>query len=72
MTHNLDAIATGVLLSGMGADSTQGRLKSQQHRVNTRLRQDEQASVVRGIPGAADHVVPRDKVAKFASRLLRT
>lgn len=70
MTHNLDANAAGVLLSGMGANSAKGRLKSQQHGART-LGQDEQSSVIWGMPGAAGHVVPLDKVAQLASRLVR-
>ena len=73
---NLGANAVAVLLTGMGADGAKGMLNMQQAGAKT-ICQDEATSVVWGMPGeavklgAADHVVPLDKVAELTSRLVR-
>ncbi|MGE0859811.1 MAG: chemotaxis response regulator protein-glutamate methylesterase [Gammaproteobacteria bacterium] len=76
VAHNLGANAVGVLLTGMGADGARGLLTMHQAGART-ICQDEQSSVVWGMPGeavklgAADHVVPIDKVAELATRLVQ-
>jgi two-component system chemotaxis response regulator CheB len=73
---NLGANALGVLLTGMGADGAKGMLNMKNAGAKT-ICQDEATSVVWGMPGeavklgAADHVVPLEKVAELASRLIR-
>lgn len=73
---NLAGNAVGVLLTGMGADGARGLLAMKQAGART-ICQDEQSSVVWGMPGeavklgAADHVVPLDKVAELTTRLVR-
>lgn len=64
--------AIGVILTGMGDDGADGLLEIQQTGAIT-IAQDEQSSVVWGMPGeavkrnAADHILPLSKVA---SRLI--
>ena len=77
VAQNLGANAVGVLLTGMGADGARGLLNMRQAGART-ICQDEQTSVVWGMPGeavklgAADHVVPIDKVAELATRLVQS
>ena len=77
VAHNLGPNAVGVLLTGMGADGAKGMLNMKNAGART-ICQDEASSVVWGMPGeavklgAADHVVPLDKVADLASRLIRS
>ncbi|MCC6708466.1 MAG: chemotaxis response regulator protein-glutamate methylesterase [Gammaproteobacteria bacterium] len=77
VASNLGANALGVLLTGMGADGAKGMLNMKNAGAKT-ICQDEASSVVWGMPGeavklgAADHVVPLDKVAELASRLIRS
>jgi two-component system, chemotaxis family, protein-glutamate methylesterase/glutaminase len=77
VAQNLGANAVGVLLTGMGADGARGLLNMRQAGAHT-ICQDEQTSVVWGMPGeavklgAADHVVPIDKVAELATRLVQS
>jgi two-component system chemotaxis response regulator CheB len=76
VAENLGANAVGVLLTGMGADGAKGLLRMKEAGART-ICQDEQSSVVWGMPGeavklgAADHVVALDKVSELASRLIR-
>ena len=63
--------AIGVLLTGMGQDG----LKGARELVNagsTVIAQDEASSVVWGMPGAADHVLPLDGIAEFVQTLAAT
>jgi two-component system chemotaxis response regulator CheB len=66
----------GVLLTGMGDDGAQGLL-ALRRRGDVTIAQDEQTSVVFGMPraaqrvGAAVHVVPLDQVARTIVRALR-
>ena len=68
--------AVGVILTGMGADGAQGLLNMKNAGAKT-IAQDEQTSVVWGMPGAAvkinaaDFVLPLDKVLPKALELLR-
>lgn len=65
--------ATGVLLTGMGTDGAQGLLRMKQRGART-IAQDEESSVVYGMPreaarlGAADAILP---LAKIAGAILR-
>jgi len=70
------ANALAVLLTGMGADGAAGM--NEMHNAGAKtIIQDEQSSVVWGMPGAAfklgcaDHVVPLDKVADKILSLLK-
>ena len=65
--------AVGVIMTGMGSDGAQGLLEMKQHGADT-IAQDQASCVVFGMPkeaislGAADHVVPLDKIgAKILS-----
>ena len=68
--------ALGVILTGMGADGAKGLFEMKKHGAIT-IAQDEQSSVVFGMPreairlGAADMVVPLNKVAKNIIRCLQ-
>ena len=59
--------AIGVILTGMGSDGARGLLKMKQAGART-IAQDESTSIVYGMPrkafrlGAADHVVPLNRV----------
>ena len=75
------ANASGVLLTGMGADGARGLLKMHEAGART-IAQDEASSVVFGMPreaialGAADQVTPLDRIpsailASCAPRALR-
>jgi two-component system chemotaxis response regulator CheB len=61
--------AVGVILTGMGADGAQGLKELKEIGVQT-IAQDEKTSVVWGMPGesvkigAADHVLPLEKIAQ--------
>lgn len=67
--------AVVVLLTGMGNDGAQGMKELQQSGAPT-IAQDEKSSVVWGMPGeavklgAADHILPLDKVADKVMSLL--
>ena len=66
--------AVGVIMTGMGSDGAQGLLEMQQHGAET-IAQDQTSCVVFGMPreairlGAADYVVPLDKIAAAILRL---
>jgi two-component system chemotaxis response regulator CheB len=68
--------ALGVILTGMGADGAQGLLTMKQAGAHT-LAQDEQTSIVFGMPkeaialGAADEVVPLQMMAPTILRVLK-
>jgi len=68
--------AVGVILTGMGTDGAQGLLAMRKAGAVT-IAQDEQSSVVWGMPGeavkigAAEHVLPLEKVAEKALSMLR-
>ena len=67
--------AVGVLLTGMGADGAKG-LKQMNDSGSKTIAQDENSSVVWGMPGeavkleAADYVLPLNKVAKKIESLI--
>jgi two-component system chemotaxis response regulator CheB len=67
----------GVLLTGMGDDGAAGLL-ALRRRGDVTIAQDEESSVVFGMPraaqrlGAAQHVVPLDQVAPAIMRALRS
>ncbi|MCW7755358.1 chemotaxis response regulator protein-glutamate methylesterase [Desulfobotulus sp. H1] len=67
--------ALGIILTGMGADGAVGLKKMKDAGAGT-IAQDEASSVVFGMPkeairmGAADHVLPLDKIAEKALTLL--
>jgi two-component system chemotaxis response regulator CheB len=67
--------AIGALLTGMGSDGAQGMLAMKQAGAIT-LAQDEESCVVFGMPkeaialGAAQHVVPLDKMAAVIQSLI--
>jgi two-component system chemotaxis response regulator CheB len=69
VTQNFGKMAIGVMLTGMGADGSQS-LKEMKDNGSTVVIQDEESSVVWGMPGEAyqlgcrDHVVPLDRVAE--------
>lgn len=62
--------ATGILLTGMGADGAKGLLELKESGANT-IAQDQQTSVVFGMPkeaiklGAADEILAIDAIAPF-------
>lgn len=68
--------AVGVILTGMGTDGAQGLLEMHKAGAIT-IAQDQQSSVVWGMPGeavkigAADHVLPLDSIAEKALSLMR-
>jgi len=68
IAHNVGANAIGVILTGMGDDGAQG-IKEMHEAGATTLAQDEQTSVVWGMPGEAvkrggiDHIVPLPSIA---------
>ncbi len=68
VAQNVGSNAIGVMLTGMGADGAQAMLEMKQAGA-VNIVQDEASSVVWGMPGeafklgAADHVLPLDKVA---------
>lgn len=74
MAQNVGPNGIGVLLTGMGADGAQGLLEMQQSKAPT-IAQDEESSVVWGMPGeavklhAADYVLPLGKVAQELMKL---
>lgn len=66
--------ALGVLLTGMGADGAQGLLHMQQARCET-IAQDENSSVVWGMPGAAVKLGAANKISdinEMAKNILST
>ncbi len=69
VTQNFGKRAIGVMLTGMGADGSQS-LKEMKDNGSPVIVQDEDSSIVWGMPGEAyqlgcrDHVVPLDKVAE--------
>ena len=73
---NLGGNAVAILLTGMGADGANGMLNMKLAGART-ICQDEASSVVWGMPGeavklgAAEHVVPLEKVSELSSRLSR-
>jgi two-component system chemotaxis response regulator CheB len=68
IAHNVGANAIGVILTGMGDDGALG-IKEMHEAGATTLAQDEQTSVVWGMPGEAvkrggiDHIVPLPSIA---------
>jgi len=68
VAQNVGSNAIGVMLTGMGADGAKA-MKEMKDAGSINIIQDEASSVVWGMPGeafklgAADHVVPLDKVA---------
>jgi len=71
------ANAVGVILTGMGADGAAGLLRMRQAGART-VAQDEESSVVWGMPGeafklgAAEFVLPLDRIAGSVLQLLET
>ncbi len=69
VAKNVGANAIGVMLTGMGADGAEA-MKNMKEMGAINIVQDEQSSVVWGMPGeafklgAADHVVPLEKIAE--------
>jgi len=67
--------AIGVLLTGMGRDGAT-ELKTMKNNGAITIVQDEESSVIFGMPGeaikigAADHILPIEKIADFLSELL--
>jgi len=68
--------AIGILLTGMGADGARG-LKEMQDSGAVTIAQDEQSSIVWGMPGeavklqAADYVLPLDKITNKLTTLMK-
>jgi two-component system chemotaxis response regulator CheB len=68
--------AVGVILTGMGTDGAQGLLEMHKAGAAT-IAQDQQSSVVWGMPGeavkieAADHVLPLDSIAEKVLSLMK-
>jgi two-component system chemotaxis response regulator CheB len=68
-----DKNTIGVLLTGMGADGARGLLRMHDHGCYT-IVQDEESSVVWGMPGAAANLGAADEIlplSKIAARLLQ-
>lgn len=69
--------AVGVILTGMGTDGAQGLLEMHKAGAVT-IAQDQESSVVWGMPGeavkigAADHVLPLDLIAEKALSLMKS
>jgi two-component system chemotaxis response regulator CheB len=69
VAQNVGSNAIGVLLTGMGADGANG-MKEMHESGSPTIIQDENTSVVWGMPGEAfklgctDHVVPLNRVAE--------
>lgn len=69
VAQNVGSNAIGVMLTGMGADGAQA-MKEMRDAGSVNIVQDEDSSVVWGMPGeavrlgAADHVVPLTKIAR--------
>jgi two-component system chemotaxis response regulator CheB len=67
--------AVGILLTGMGNDGAKGLLELKESGANT-IAQDEQSSVVYGMPkeaanlGAANHILGLDEIAPFLLKSL--
>ena len=67
VAENAGSNAVGVILTGMGADGAKGLLEMHQSGART-IAQDENSCVVFGMPkeaiklGAADHVLPLDRI----------
>lgn len=63
--------AVGIILTGMGADGARGLLEMREAGAHT-IAQDERTSVVFGMPGeavklgAAEEVLPLDRIAEYA------
>ncbi len=76
VAQNVGRNAVGVMLTGMGADGAQA-MKEMKDAGAVNIVQDEASSVVWGMPGeafklgAADHVLPLDKIAKQILSLAR-
>lgn len=68
--------AIGILLTGMGADGARG-LKEMQNSGAITIAQDEQSSIVWGMPGeavklqAADYILPLDKITNKLTTLMK-
>jgi two-component system chemotaxis response regulator CheB len=67
----------GILLTGMGSDGSKGLLEMKESGAKT-IAQDEASSIVFGMPksaielGAADYVLPLDKIANKMLKILKT
>lgn len=68
IVQSVGSNVVGVMLTGMGADGAQG-MKEMHDAGSITIAQDEQSSVVWGMPGSAvelggvDHIVPLEKIA---------
>ena len=69
--------AIGILLTGMGSDGARG-LKEIQATGAITIAQDEQSSIVWGMPGeavklqAADYVLPLDEISNKITTLIKS
>jgi two-component system chemotaxis response regulator CheB len=76
VAQNAGSNAIGIILTGMGADGARGLGEMRETGAIT-MAQDEQSSVVWGMPGAAvkmnavDHVMPVSNIASKLTNLLR-
>ncbi len=73
IAQNVGPNAMGIMLTGMGADGAQGMLEMKEQGVYN-IVQDEDSSVVWGMPGAAVKLGATDKqltLSKIASEILR-
>jgi two-component system chemotaxis response regulator CheB len=76
VAQNAGKNAIGVILTGMGADGAKGLKEIQETGAKT-IAQDEQSSVVWGMPGeavklgAADQIMPLDKIASTLIELVK-